>query len=108
MARTGRKRHLDVSDAGQYGRATDHVVREEGFRRGRERPREHDRFVQPRLLRTGRFEQPVYPRRIARGDKTPIAIERLGFYWARDWLPSFERAVGDGPAEPKRAQPRAA
>ena len=61
----GGERHLDVPDARQYDRATDHVVREEGFRRGRQHPREHDGFVQARLLRTRRFEQPVQPRRIA-------------------------------------------
>ena len=78
MARAGGERHLDVPHAGQYDRATDHVVREEGFRRGRERPREHDGFVQPRLLRARRFEQPVQPCRAAMRDKSTIAVERLG------------------------------
>ena len=76
--RAGGERHLDVPDARQYDRATNNVVREEGFRRGRERPREHDGFVQPRLLRTRRFEQPVQPGRVARHDKSTIAVERLG------------------------------
>ena len=107
MARTSGERHLDVPDAWQYDRATDHVVREEGFRRGRERPREHDGFVRPRLLRPRRFEQPVQPGRVARSNKATIAVERLGIRWACSSLPSFERSVRDGTTESKRAQSRA-
>ena len=104
----GRERHLDVPDARQYDHATNNVVREEGFCRGRQRPRVYDGFVQPRLLRARRFEQPIQPGRVARRDKSAIAVERLGICWARNWLPRFERSVRDGSTESKRAQARAA
>ena len=72
--------------------------RQRGARRGlppRARaPREHDGFVQPRLLRTRRFEQPVQSGRIARRDKSTIAVERCGVYWACSYcLPGLERTV---------------